>query len=277
MKEGNDTLVVWDGGTRKTLLQLPNERLAFPVYSPTGHLLYQRTTTNPGVWGVPFSAERLEVTGEPFLVAANMAAPSIARDGTLLVVPITSTGTNQLAWIDQRGRVDARLDEENPRIQHPRLSPDGRRVAFQINDAAGGGNVWVRHLADGTRAQITTGPERKGLPFWSPDGAFVYYVVDQPGRGTRIERQPSAGGGKPETIVEGGLSGSISNDGRWLAYSSSVKENGPKLFKLRLDGDRTPSPLVEPRQADLTGLRFLRITVSLRMPLWIQRPRVASM
>ncbi len=242
---GIDTLVAWDGTTRKTILQLPNERLAFPVYSPTGHLLYQRTTTNAGVWAVPFSADRLEVTGDPFLVAPNMGAPSMATDGTLLVAPLTATGTNQLAWIDRSGRIEARIDEEHPLIEQPSLSPDGRRVAFQVSGGVGGRNIWIRDLADGTRTQITTGPELKWRPFWSPDGKYVYYDVEQPGRGARMERQPSAGGGKPETMVDGGRSGSISADGRWLAYASRYSETAHKLFTIRLDGDRTPSLLLD--------------------------------
>ena len=238
---GVDTFVVWDGKTRKTLLQLPKERLAFPVYSPTGHLLYQRTTTNPGIWAVPLSVDRLELTGEPFLVAAGMAAPSIARDGTLLVVPLTSTGTNQLVWVDRSGRIETRIDEEHPIIELPRLSPDGRRVAFSDDRR----NIWIRNLADGTRTQITTGATLKWRPFWSPDGKYLYYAVEQPGRGNRLERQPSVGGGTPEAIAEGVRAGSISGDGQWLVYTSDYTESSRKLFKLRLDGDRTPSVIFE--------------------------------
>jgi hypothetical protein len=243
---GVDTLVAWDGRTRKTLLQLPGERLSSPVYSPTGHLIYQRTTANPGIWAVPFSATRLEVTGPPFLVVPGMAAPSIARDGTLLVVPLAATGNNQLAWVDRSGRIDARVDEEHASLEQPRLSPDGRRVVF----SGDGRNIWVRTLTDGTRTQITSGPTLKWFPFWSPDGAYVYYSVEQPGRGNRLERQSSAGGGKPETIIEGVREGAITADGRWLAYSSNYRETGRKLFKIKLDGDRTQSMLFEtPGQA----------------------------
>ena len=262
---GIDTLVAWDGTNRKTILQLPNERLAFPVYSPSGHLLYQRTTTNAGVWAVPFSADRLEVTGDPFLVAPNMGAPSMAADGTLLVAPLTATGTNQLAWIDRSGRIEARIDEEHPLIEQPSLSPDGRRVAFQVSGGVGGRNIWIRDLADGTRTQITTGPELKWRPFWSPDGKDIYYDVEQPGRGARMERQPSAGGGKPETIVDGGRWGSISADGRWLAYASRYSETAHKLFTIRLDGDRTPSLLLDTRD-DPTIPPYLRTSATLRTP-----------
>jgi len=238
---GVDTFVTWDGHARKTVLQLPRERLSSPVYSPTGHLLYQRTTTNPGVWAVPFSSTRLEVTGDPFLVVSGMAAPSMARDGTLLVVPLAATGNNQLAWVDRSGQISTRIDEERPGIEQPRLSPDGRRVVFADDTR----NIWVRSLTDGTRTQITTGATLKWFPIWSPDGAYVYYSVEQPGRGNRLERQSSVGGGKPETIVDGARGAAISADGRWLVYSSGYSENNRKLFKVRLDGGRTPSVLFD--------------------------------
>ena len=264
---GIDTLVAWDGTTRKTILQLPNERLAFPVYSPTGHLLYQRTTTNPGVWAVPFSADRLEVTGDPFLVAPNMGAPSMAADGTLLVAPLTATGTNQLAWIDRSGRIEARIDEEHPLIEQPSLSPDGRRVAFQVDGGVGGRNIWIRDLADGTRTQITTGPELKWRPFWSPDGKYVYYDVEQPGRGARMERQSSAGGGKPETMVDGGRSGID------LCRRPMARRTRHVTRKPRTSCSRSGSMAIEHRRCCSTHRDgptippFLRTSATLRTPL----------
>ncbi len=81
-----DMIALMAGGSRRVLLEIPGETLSHPKYSPSGHLLYERQTTNPGIWAVPFSLERLETTGAPILVVPGGLAPSIARDGTLSFV-----------------------------------------------------------------------------------------------------------------------------------------------------------------------------------------------
>lgn len=75
-ERGADTIAVVSGGQKKVVLRLKGETLDSPVYSPTGHLLYQRETTTPGIWAVPFSLEKLETTGAPFLVDPRGAWPS---------------------------------------------------------------------------------------------------------------------------------------------------------------------------------------------------------
>ncbi|HVS01733.1 MAG TPA: protein kinase, partial [Thermoanaerobaculia bacterium] len=101
--EGIDTLELFAEGKRKQLLRLPGETLYTPVYSPSGHVLYERATTVPGVWALPFSLDDLEVTGEPFLVAANASVPAAARDGTLVYVRGSSAALSRLAWVDRSG------------------------------------------------------------------------------------------------------------------------------------------------------------------------------
>jgi serine/threonine-protein kinase len=81
-----DMIAALAGGSRKVLLEIPGESLRYPVYSPTGHLLYERETTNPGIWAVPFSLQRLETTGAPMLVVSRGRTPSLGADGTLAFV-----------------------------------------------------------------------------------------------------------------------------------------------------------------------------------------------
>ena len=81
---GYDTIAAFTGKTRKTILQLKGETLDSPVYSPTGHILYSRTSGTVGIWAVPFSLGDLQITGEPFLVVPGGTWPSVSSDGTLL-------------------------------------------------------------------------------------------------------------------------------------------------------------------------------------------------
>lgn len=50
----------------------------------------------------------------------------------------------------------------------PRLSPDGKRIAF-INQ----GTIWIYSFADGSTVPLLKGKRVKGLGGWSPDGRFL--------------------------------------------------------------------------------------------------------
>jgi len=60
---------------------------------------------------------------------------------------------------------------------HPRMAPDGRRIAFSFQPADSSVNIYTVK-ADGTDLkQITTGSVG-GYPEWSPDGARIGYFLD---------------------------------------------------------------------------------------------------
>jgi Protein kinase domain len=75
---------ILSGTTRKDVFTIEGELLDSPVYSPSSHIVFQRETTAPGVWAVPFSLDRLEVTGDPFMVAPQGSWPSVGANGLLL-------------------------------------------------------------------------------------------------------------------------------------------------------------------------------------------------
>jgi hypothetical protein len=64
-KAGVDAIGVIKDGTVRAVLEATF--IVRPAYSPTGHLIYERAP-NAGLWAVPFSIERLDVAGEPFLI-----------------------------------------------------------------------------------------------------------------------------------------------------------------------------------------------------------------
>ena len=77
-----------------------------PVYSSTGHILYQADENGGPIWALPFSIDEAEVTGEPFPIASNAEAPTVASDGTLLYLQPGREGGYQLGW---RGRDGSQL------------------------------------------------------------------------------------------------------------------------------------------------------------------------
>jgi hypothetical protein len=90
--DGTVHLVVQDGETRRTLIRTnPREDLRYPVYAPSGYLVYQRSmiggsnsNINSNVWALPFDRSNLHATGEPFIVAPDAGFPSVSDDGSLV-------------------------------------------------------------------------------------------------------------------------------------------------------------------------------------------------
>jgi len=161
-------------GERKTVLALENTSLEGAVYSPTGHLVYDREGTNDGIWAVPFSTSSLEITGTPFLVTANGEHPSIAGDGTLVYVPVDRGPNAQLAWIDSDGRVTTDIGSPFQAFGMPRISPDGRQIAVD-EGGADRSNIYVYDVDRGTKRQMTFLDAGDHFPVWSPTGDQIAY------------------------------------------------------------------------------------------------------
>jgi Tol biopolymer transport system component len=59
-------------------------------------------------------------------------------------------------------------------IDLPRISPDGRRLAFNARDSLGTSSIWVRQM-NSLEAQRLPGTEGATRPFWSPDSRFLAF------------------------------------------------------------------------------------------------------
>ena len=125
-----DSLVVFTPEKKKkVVLRLENEVLRAPMYARTGHIVYERTTNNAGIWAVPFSLSTLETTGEPFLVSAQSALPTLSRDGTLMFLPQAPPAPLEVIVVDAAGKVLSAFGQPKAGLRDPRLSPDGRHLA----------------------------------------------------------------------------------------------------------------------------------------------------
>jgi hypothetical protein len=235
-------------GVRKVLVQGGTS----PRYA-AGHLIYAR---DGALMAVRFDPERLEVTGQPFTVMEGVlmsrntgqANFDVADTGDLVFIPGRSEGgARTLVWVDRDGRAE---DVPVPAraFLHPRLSPDGRRLAIEIEGSRH--DVFVYDFASGVLANVTT----DGIshwPIWSADGRNIGYRAGPMGR-FQLWQVPADRSRAPQRVPADGASqsaGSYSPDGRAIAYTTMKPGVPPKVGIVPLDGDRTPRPLDDSRYA----------------------------
>jgi eukaryotic-like serine/threonine-protein kinase len=234
----HDTLMVLTPSGPKQLLQVENEGFWSPAYSPSGHIVLYRGLTNRGIWAVPFSLERLEVTGEPFLVLSQAAAPSLASDGTLVAVRGSGDGRRRPVWIGRDGRPVAINTEPQNALNAPALSPDGRWAAF-VAEAAAGVTVWLHDLERGTRNRLTLSPRIYFTPIWSPDGRHIVYRSGP----NFFEIMPADGSGEARELGRG-MNPSFTPDGRHVLFSRSEDDvTGRDIWIVPVDGSEPPRAL----------------------------------
>lgn len=256
--EGVDTIETYRDGHRKLILRLEGQArngpqvINDPQYSPTGHLVYRREQGNPGIWAVSFSSSRLELTGEPFLVAANANSPSISDDGTLVYDYDTESGPGQLALVNREGSVEKVIGEPQDNMQNPSLSPDGYRIAYAA-DEKGKSDIWVVDTRTGVRTRLTFSADDNKNPSWSADGQWI--IFDSATKaGDVICLKSSDGTGETRTLAEKAEEGSLSPDGKRLIYTSSG-EVGRGLRIITLDSSAPPRKFLEKPTA-FTGSRI---------------------
>ncbi|MDX1384699.1 MAG: hypothetical protein R3190_13695, partial [Thermoanaerobaculia bacterium] len=118
----------------------------------------------------------------------------VAADGTLAYLRGEASDADRLSLLDRDG-TETPLDAlPSGTHQTPRLSPDGRRVAYASDD----GSIYVFDRERGTRTRLTFG-ELDRSPLWTPDGsALVYHSREGIRRVSALGGEPTLIAGKPE-------------------------------------------------------------------------------
>jgi len=147
---------------------------ANPTYVPGGHLLYQGS--NGELRAVRFDLRTHSVTGDPVRVSDAVSGYAVSHTGTLVL----QEGTQQLPEAalvvgDWSGKQDT-LPLPPILQRSPRVSPNGRVIAYQAHGARGADpDIYTFDLASRTATQITFDGENYS-PVWSPDGRQLLFT-----------------------------------------------------------------------------------------------------
>ena len=221
-----DTIGVLVNGARKDVLTIAGETVDSPVYSPTGHILYHREISTPGVWALPFSMARLEATGAPFLVAAQGSFPTIGANGVLAYAENGLSGQSRLAWLDMRtSAVTPAFNETFPTITQPRLSPDGTRVAAVVQSREEGQWLIVADLRRQTYVRLGDRANANSRPAWRDDQTIIFGRDD---RSTATLHMGAADGSGDLAAIGPGMHPYVAR--RRLVYSMLQAGRGGDLY-----------------------------------------------
>jgi len=195
---------------------------------------------------VPFDTRRLTL-GPPVQVGDSVAvrnwdaAAALSPSGALVYQQ--GGVASQLVRVDASGNATPLVDSVRA-YQHPRISPDGTRIAFGIA-GSGGLDIWTIDL--GSRAlQRLTSEGGNDRPEWSADGLHVGYSSNrdvpqgfwwQPVDGSQPGTKLAAA---KDPIREG----VFTRDGKTLIYRTDHVTNSRDIWLRSLAGDSTPVPLL---------------------------------
>jgi len=218
----------------------------FGFYVPTGHLLYAVGET---IRAVPFDLQRLAVTGPIVPVVDSVAmnpsdgaaAFDVSENGTLAYLPVRSYVTEtELVLVDRTGRESRALPRAD-RYNHPRLSPDGSRIAVDIRSANSLGDVWVFQIGRPGGLRVTSEGGRDWGAEWTPDGRELVYLSERPF--FDLYRRAADASQPARPLLTGKFdhyTGTVSRDGRLLAFELSVP-GGAELWTVQLRGEPAPT------------------------------------
>jgi eukaryotic-like serine/threonine-protein kinase len=238
-----------DGAENRVLFR----SLSNAVYSG-GFVLFARDSQ---LMAQGFDAASGKLRGDPQVVANGVAndlstwhMDASASDNGLMVMGSGGAPDWQLIWVDRTGKRIGTVADKLSNLQFARLSPQGDRIALQID--VGANDIWVLDVARGVRTRLTFGPVSNNYPVWSPDGKWIAYSSERNGR-HHVYRKASDGSGAEELLLDDDqfvFVNDWSHDGKYLFYSRGpFFGSGEELWAMPLDGDRKPF-LVVPHGAN---------------------------
>lgn len=203
-------------------------------------------------------------------------------EGTWMSLDVTPDGKSivlellgDLYTLPMAGGEAKRITEGMPFDAQPRVSPDGKWIAF-ISDRSGSDNLWIAK-ADGTEPRKLSNESQDAVisPTWTPDSQYVVVTVRATpstqlrmfhingGSGLTLGTAPPAeGGGGPAPGGGGGtparLGASVSPDGRHIYVGQAAAGAGsgfPRWQVARMDMRTGDVDVIT--QAEGSGMRPL--------------------
>ena len=172
-------------GTRKTLINGGSDAR----YLSSGHIVY---AVGGVLFAAPFDLQREEVTGAPVPVVegvqrgafagieSGIAQFNVSDSGSLVYAPTPAqvvSARRNLVIIDRKGNIEPLKLPPLP-YEVPRISPDGKQLAFGIEDGRAG-NILVYSLSATSASRQLTFTVRNRYQIWTRDSQSLAFQSER--------------------------------------------------------------------------------------------------
>ncbi len=168
--------------------------------------------------------------------------------------------------VDAEGGIATRLTIHDGEERFPKISPDGRWIAF-TGQYDGNGDVYVMNRRGGEITRVTYHPGYDEVVDWHPSNGKILFSSSRHSynRFTRLFLISPDGTGLEELILNEAAYGSFSPDGTKIAYNKVARENRTwKRYRGGLAQEVYLYDLATNQESNLT-----RYPGTDRIPMWI--------
>jgi serine/threonine-protein kinase len=227
---------------------------------------------------------RAETVGAP---PRDYQTVRLSPDGRQIATHIN--GPTIGIWIYDLSRLTlTRLTSEQGSSQFPIWTPDGKSIVYRGTRSGFRNLYWKRADGSGMEERLTTGEDQQSPSSFSPDGKFLIWVAINQETSEDLWTLDLEGERKVEAIMASSFresGGTVSPDGRWLAYGSD--ESGRyeiyiKAFrsaggKLQVSTEGGTSPLWNRNGSELfyrNGIKMMSASIITQPLLAAESPKV---
>ena len=228
------------------------ESMALPVQ---GRIVYLK---GAALWARDFDPATLKVGGEPQQLAQGLDASvtgdsaftafTVSANGLVAYETPGSGGRSRLIWVDRQGNQTGTLgDAVNGTIGSVAIAPDQKRVAIDIEDRPGRGDIWIYEIGRPAPSRLTFDEAWDRDPFWSPDSQTIYFRSNRSGR-FDLYRTAADRTAPEERLSEDDIDKQptgVSPDGKSLLYATRGSESRNDIWALPLQPRAAPFPLLQ--------------------------------
>ncbi|WP_263378904.1 amidohydrolase family protein [Granulicella paludicola] len=150
------------------------------------------------IYSIPFSGGNAKPLTDPLHEESH---PDWSAKGDLVALQSYFGGTFHIWTMHPDGSGLKQITTGHGDDREPRVSPDGKTIAFTSDRAFGGSyDIWTADITTGTLKRITKSAADEFGPSWSPDGKGLVFISGTGNAGKSIEFIDLASG-QQHTIV----------------------------------------------------------------------------